>query len=143
MEEPPSTISAVNALLDGYGSLSVARLLKPLADDFHHQVLPESLQMESRNREEFARHAKGIFEIFESFRMIPSCVIEDVERGVVVVHARMQGTLKPACEEWNNECIMIIWLSDDRTKIIGIKEFVDSMKAVERRQRHAPSDFGQ
>lgn len=143
MAELTSSINAVNALIDGYGSLSVARLLEPLADDFHHQVLPDSLQMKLRSKDEFARHAQGIFSIFESFRLIPKSVVEDITRGMVVVHARMQGTLKGISEEWKNECIMIIRLSDDRTKIVGVQEFVDSMKAVEMRQKHAPSDFGQ
>lgn len=139
--ETSSRINTVNALLDGYGSLSVSRLLEPLADDFHHQVLPESLQMKKRNKEEFARHARGMFDIFDSFRMIPQFMTEDAQRGVVVVHAHMQGMIRVIFEEWRNECVMIIRLSEDGTKIIEVQEFVDSIKAAEMRHAFAPRHF--
>ena len=139
--ESSSRINTVNALLAGYGSLSVSQLLEHLADDFHHQILPESLQMKKRNKEEFARHAKGMFDIFESFRMIPQFMTEDTQRGVVVVHAHMQGTVKVIREEWKNECIMIIQLSQDGMKIVEVQEFVDSIKAAEMRRSFAPRHF--
>ena len=138
---PSTRLNTVRALLDGYESLSVSRLLEPLADNFHHQVLPESLGMKRRDKKDFEQHAKGIFAIFDNFRMIPQSITEDTERGIVVVHARMRGTIKVIHDEWRNECILMIQLSEDGTKIVEIQEFVDSMKAVEMRQALAPSHF--
>ncbi|KAI1444986.1 hypothetical protein ABKA04_000011 [Annulohypoxylon sp. FPYF3050] len=132
----------VNALLDGYGSLSVPQLLATMAPEFHHQVLPESLGMKPRNREAFAQHAAGIFSIFDEFRMIPKSIIDDGPGNVAVVHARMQGTLKGGAGEWVNECVMMIQLSRDGSQVVGIMEFVDSAKALEMARKHAPDDFG-
>ncbi|RYO74483.1 hypothetical protein DL766_000471 [Monosporascus sp. MC13-8B] len=142
MESVPSArISTVNALLDGYGSLSIAQLLEPLAAEFRHQVLPESLQMEQCDKESFAKKAEGIFGIFAEFQMIPQSIAEDAKRGMVIVHAHMDGTFKNGSGKWKNECVMIIQLSPDGTKVLEIREFVDSAKALEMRKKHAPKDF--
>ncbi|KAI1105684.1 hypothetical protein F4804DRAFT_118079 [Jackrogersella minutella] len=135
-------LGMVNALLDGYGSLSVPNLLRTMSPDFYHQVLPESLGMKPRNREAFAQHAAGIFSIFEKFRMVPKLIIDDGPGNMAVVHARMQGVLKGQAGEWINECVMMIQLSVDGTQVVRVMEFVDSAKALEMARKHAPDDFG-
>ncbi|KAH8768901.1 hypothetical protein F5883DRAFT_553157 [Diaporthe sp. PMI_573] len=129
-------IKTTEALLDGYSSLNVDRLMSPLSSDFSHQVLPESLGMPIRNANQFAEHAAQIFSVFSQFCMSPKAIFEDQGQNVVVVHARMEGTLKGSNEEWLNECVMIICLSEDGTQVVQIKEFVDSSKAIEMRTKH-------
>lgn len=136
-----SGLPTVSKLIAGYGSLSVPTLLEPLADNFQHRVLPESLDMPARDKQSFAQHATGVFSIFEKFQMIPTSTYEDVNAGTVVVHARMQGTMKQNAMEWRNECIMLIRLSEDGSKVVEIVEFVDSAKAKQMQQKHAPEVF--
>ncbi|KAI1827436.1 hypothetical protein F4861DRAFT_364460 [Xylaria intraflava] len=135
-------MQTIDALLDGYGSLSVTRLLEPLAPEFHHQTLPESLGMPVRDRAGFAKHAAGIFGLFEAFRMVPRTVIDDAQAGVVAVEAQMLGTLKWGGGEWRNECVLMVRLTDDGSQVLDIREFVDSAKAVEMARAHAPEHFG-
>ncbi|KAI2470480.1 hypothetical protein F4781DRAFT_174356 [Annulohypoxylon bovei var. microspora] len=142
MDEARARRLTVNALLDGYGSLSVPQLLRTMSPDFHHQVLPESLGMKPRNREAFAQHAAGIFSIFDEFRMVPKSIIDGGPGSMAVVHARMQGILKGGAGEWINECVMMIQLSQDGTQVVRITEFVDSAKALEMARKYAPDDFG-
>jgi hypothetical protein len=134
---------AITALLEAYGSLSVQQLLKLLASNFTHRVLPESLGMPVRDKEAFAQHAAGIFSIFESFRMEPAEVLK-VEgwRETWVVRARMDGLLKSTKGRWKNECILIVKMDDEGILVEEIQEFVDSAKAVEMREAHAPRNFG-
>ncbi|KAM0820866.1 hypothetical protein AB5N19_06687 [Seiridium cardinale] len=134
-------MQTVDKLLDGYGSLSVPTLLEPLAEDFQHHVLPESLEMPSRDKEGFAQHAAGVFGIFDKFQMVPIATWEDKETNAVVVHASMQGIMKRGASEWRNECVMMVRLSADGHKVLEITEFVDSAKAQQMRQRHAPEVF--
>lgn len=134
-------LQTAHRLLDGYGSLSVATLAALLADNFKHQVLPESLGMPARDKASFEQHAAGIFSVFESFAMVPKAVFEDSERNTVVVSAGMQGVLKGGKGEWRNECVMMIRLSDDGTQVAEVHEFVDSAKALEMRAKMAPKDF--
>ncbi|KAF3064968.1 putative cytochrome p450 protein [Daldinia childiae] len=133
--------NTVNALLDGYGSLSVPQLLMSTTPDFYHQVLPESLGMMPRNREAFAQHAAGIFNVFDEFRMVPKSIVDDGPGNMAVVHARMQGMLKGGAGEWINECVMMIQLSPDGTLVSRVTEFVDSAKALEMARKHAPDNF--
>ncbi|KAK1759795.1 hypothetical protein QBC47DRAFT_291716 [Echria macrotheca] len=135
-------MQTIRTLLEGYKSLSVTQLLKPLAQEFVHQVLPRSLCMPPRNRTEFARHAEGIFSIFRSFEMVPEAIYDDELRGVVIIHARMEGILKSTEDSWINECFLMVTLSPDHKEVVEISEFVDSAKAVEMKQRYAPKDFG-
>ncbi|KAI1465126.1 uncharacterized protein F4812DRAFT_133166 [Daldinia caldariorum] len=133
--------NTVNTLLDGYGSLSVPQLLQSTTPDFHHQVLPESLGMASRNRDAFAQHAAGIFNVFDEFKMIPKSIVDDGPANMTVVHARMQGILKGGAGEWINECVMMIQLSPDGTQVSRVTEFVDSAKALEMARKHSPENF--
>lgn len=136
MSKSPRIITT-KALLDGYSSLDVERLTAPLSSDFTHQVLPESLGMPIRNAKQFAKHAAEIFSIFREFRMNPKAIFEDQGQNAVVVHARMEGSMKSSDEEWLNECVMIIAFSEDGTRVVKVTEFVDSAKAIEMRKRHA------
>ncbi|ORY68557.1 uncharacterized protein BCR38DRAFT_406478 [Pseudomassariella vexata] len=131
-------IQTVNQLLDGYSSLSVETLLAPLSESFQHRVLPESLGMPARDKAAFTQHATGVFSIFENFQLIPKSICENMAANFVVVYAGMKGTLKAGKGEWRNECIMMIRLSTDGRKIVEVNEFVDSAKAMEMRQKHAP-----
>ncbi|KAK7970317.1 hypothetical protein PG996_001252 [Apiospora saccharicola] len=140
---PPSQrIKTVHNLLDGYRSLSVPTLLAPLAEDFRHRALPASLEMPERDRVAFASHAAGVFGLFDAFEMVPQSVHEDAATNVVVVHALMKGVMKMKQLDWRNECILLIRLSADGTRVQEISEFVDSAKAVEMRRKHAPGVFG-
>lgn len=136
-------LHTIHTLLNGYSSLSVAQLLKPLSSDFAHRVLPASLAMPLRNRDEFASHAAAIFSIFSAFAMLPDAIYEDEAQGVVVVHARMEGVLKSTGGVWNNECVMMVRLSRDGKEVVEIREFVDGLKAAEMRAKHAPKEFGE
>lgn len=130
-------LKTAQALLDGYSSLNVDQLTAPLASDYTHQILPESLGVPIRHAKQFAEHAAEIFSMFSEFRMNPKAIFEDQGQNAVVVHARMEGKLKDGEEEWLNECVLIIYLSEDGSQVVKVKEFVDSAKAVELREKHA------
>ncbi|KAK4168444.1 hypothetical protein QBC43DRAFT_341667 [Cladorrhinum sp. PSN259] len=136
----PERAETIRRLLDGYSSLSTKKLAEPLSSDFEHHVLPTSLGMPSRNKEEFALCAAGIFSIFDTFHMIPTNIYEDGKRDVVVIHARMKATprksIKGSRDEWDNECVLIIQLSKDGKQVTKLEEFVDSVMAVEMRKKH-------
>jgi hypothetical protein len=134
-------MQTIDALLHGYGSLSVAKLLEPLAPDFHHQTLPESLGMPVRDRDTFKKHAAGIFGVFDEFEMVPRTIVDDPATGVVAIDAQMLGTLKGGKGEWKNECVMMVKLTEDGSQVLEVREFVDSAKAMEMAWAHTPDDF--
>jgi ketosteroid isomerase-like protein len=121
-------LNAIYAFFDSYSALSPDALLEYLAPDFTHQVLPSSLQMPLRDREAFAAHAKGITSIFKSFAMVPQTVYEDSARNVVIAHCKMIGELH-VLGSWENECVIWVQMSKDGTKVVEMREFVDSAKA--------------
>ncbi|PQE15275.1 cytochrome p450 protein [Rutstroemia sp. NJR-2017a BVV2] len=122
-------LRTANALLESYSALSAEAILQHLAPDFTHTVLPESLQMPVRSKDEFAVHAQRITSIFSEFQMIPQAIFEDEGRNSVVVYAKMVGELNLNLGHWENECIIMLKMSEDGTKVVEHKEFVDSAKA--------------
>ncbi|RFU33338.1 hypothetical protein B7463_g3032, partial [Scytalidium lignicola] len=121
-------IKTAYALLDSYSILNVEALLASLTDSFTHKVLPELLEMPLRDKTAFAVHAERMASIFSTFTMVPQSVFEDQERNSVVIHAKMVGELINL-GSWENECIIMLKMSDDGCKVVEQKEFVDSARA--------------
>jgi hypothetical protein len=137
---PPAFCTTVQQLIDGYTSLQVDKLAATLANDFEHVVLPKSIGMPTHTQQRFKVHAAGIFAVFKTFALLPERFIANVEKRTVVMHCRMEGTLKTE-SKWLSECIMIVELSEDYSQVVKITEFVDSARAMEMKDRHAPKDF--
>ncbi|KAF2154541.1 hypothetical protein K461DRAFT_310985 [Myriangium duriaei CBS 260.36] len=129
-------------VFDAYNSLSVDNILRPMDSSFTHQVLPASLGMPTRSRDDFAKHAAGITSVFEIFAIEPVHVFEDVGRNAVIAYARMVGKLARGMGEWENEVVFIMRFSEDGERVVGIQEFVDSAKAKMMREKMAPKNFG-
>lgn len=126
----------VQALMESYSTLTTKRMTQHLAIDFSYRVLPYSLCMPRLGRAEFSLHAEDIFGLFDEFRMVPIDTWEDKTRDTVIVHAFMEGILKKGGEEWRNECMLIVRLSEDGTEVLEMQEFVDSAKAMELGKKH-------
>ena len=102
-----------------------------------------SLGMPARSKTEFRQHASGITNIFTSFKMEPLTVFEDEAQNAVVVYAKMTGELTRDMGPWTNECIMLMRFTDDGKKVVELREFVDSAKAKEMREKMAPKNFAE
>ncbi|EGO53946.1 hypothetical protein NEUTE1DRAFT_50142 [Neurospora tetrasperma FGSC 2508] len=87
-------LKTLRRLLKGYSSLSAPTLLQPLSPNFTHEVLPQSLGMPVRGKEDFAHHAAMVFSAFQSFDMKPTELWEDPDRGGVILRCAMEGILK-------------------------------------------------
>ncbi|KAK5012566.1 hypothetical protein LTR60_004312 [Cryomyces antarcticus] len=121
-------LNTAYAVIDSYSSLSSEAMLAPLAPDFTHQVLPESLGMPTRDRDAFGAHSTRIFSVFSRFAMVPQAVFEDAAANAVVVYAKMVGELI-GLGAWENECVVMMRMSHDGSQVVESKEFVDSAKA--------------
>ncbi|KAK3342264.1 hypothetical protein B0H65DRAFT_558596 [Neurospora tetraspora] len=87
-------LKTLRLLLQGYSSLSVPTLLQSLSPQFTHEVLPQSLGMPVRGKEDFAHHAAMVFSAFKSFEMKPTELWEDPDKGEVILRCAMEGVLK-------------------------------------------------
>ncbi|KAL0469309.1 hypothetical protein QR685DRAFT_563229 [Neurospora intermedia] len=87
-------LKTLRRLLKGYSSLSAPSLLQSLSPHFTHEVLPQSLGMPVRGKEDFAHHAAMVFSAFQSFEMKPTELWEDPDRGGVILRCAMEGILK-------------------------------------------------
>ncbi|KUJ21256.1 uncharacterized protein LY89DRAFT_681836 [Mollisia scopiformis] len=127
-------IQTACAVLNSYSALTVEALLKPLADDFIHQVFPSSLEFPPRDRESFAAHASGVTSIFSSFAMVPHNMFEDASKNTVIVQAKMVGELH-GMGKWENECVIFMKMLEDGTKVVETTEFVDSLRSKQLQEK--------
>ncbi|KAH6680152.1 hypothetical protein B0J14DRAFT_258829 [Halenospora varia] len=104
---------------------------RQLASNFTHQILPASLTMPNRDREEFTHHVSVITSIFTMFAMVPQQIFKDQEKNAAVIYAKMVGDLVGGLGDWTNECFMVLQMTEENgeVKIESIKEFVGSARA--------------
>lgn len=117
-------------VLEGYSKLSADVLVAPLAPNGTHKVLPESLEIPTRDRAAFAQHAKGFTSIFSAFEMQPQMVWEAPEQNSVIAYCKMVGTLVADLGPWHNECVITMKMSEDGRQVVEYREFVDSARAA-------------
>ncbi|KAF4556707.1 Hypothetical protein D9617_1g085860 [Elsinoe fawcettii] len=135
-------MATAEQVLHAYSTLSVDAILSPLSSTvFKQQILPMSLGMPARSKDEFSKHAAGITSVFRKFRMEPQQIYEDEVRNAVVIYAKMIGTLVKGMGEWENECVMIMKFDQSGEKVVELQEFVDSHKAKMMREKMAPKNF--
>jgi hypothetical protein len=138
-------MGTTHALLKAYASLKATELVRLFAPSFRHQVLPESLGIPVRDLAAFTKHAEGIFSVFDKFRMVPirdPLISHCHGPPVVTIQAKMNGVLKGNKGPWLNECVLVVTLTPDASKIQEILEFVDSAKALLMARKHAPDNMG-
>ncbi|TKX24401.1 hypothetical protein C1H76_3348 [Elsinoe australis] len=129
-------------VLEAYSTLSVDNILRPLDNaTFKQQILPASLGMPARSKDEFSKHASGITSVFTKFRMEPQQIYEDEVQNAVIIYAKMIGELVKGMGSWENECIMIMKFSEDGKRVVSLQEFVDSAKAKMMKEKMAPKQF--
>ncbi|KAH6665607.1 hypothetical protein B0J14DRAFT_605460 [Halenospora varia] len=143
-KEMSSPLKRAHALLEAYSLLSPDALVANFSSNFTHQILPASLSMPIRDREQFAHHALIITSIFTRFAMVPQQIFEDPQKNTVVIYANMLGELVGGLGEWENECFMILQMVEEgsEVKIQSIKEFVDSAKAKVLSEKLKGLDIG-
>jgi len=143
----PQHIQTFHTLLENYSSLSPLRLTSNFAPEYTHTVLPNSLEWPRSNLANFRAHSAEIFSLFQSFKMRPTDEVHAcLETNTVVAHCEMGGKLNSASEkgrriiasgveEWWTECVLFVKMDPRGGKVLEIKEFVDSVKAMELRRR--------
>jgi hypothetical protein len=145
-EETPH-LQTFHKLLKAYTTLRPAALGANASKDFSHTVLPLSLNLPPRGLENFQQHAVMIFSLFEDFKMAPHGQVHfSKETDTVIAHCRMGGKVNGASDmgkilinddimEWWTECVLFVKMTPDGTKIVELKEFVNSAKAEELQGR--------
>jgi len=123
-------LQTAHTVLANYKLLSPSALVEPLAPNGTHKVLPESLGIPQRSREEFEQHAKGFTSIFTAFEMQPQQIYDAPEQNSVVAYCKMVGTLVGGMGPWTNECMITMKMNSEGTKVVEYREFVDSARAA-------------
>jgi hypothetical protein len=122
-------VQTAKAFLLSYKALQSSALLTHVSPNFTHCILPTSLGMPSRSRDEFAKHAGAVTSIFTSFAMVPVSIFEDEKKNTVVVHANMVAELVGGMGSYENECVIFLRMDEEGASVVKSTEFVDSWKA--------------
>ncbi|OAG01430.1 uncharacterized protein CC84DRAFT_1167633 [Paraphaeosphaeria sporulosa] len=146
-QEVTPHLQTFRKLLKAYATLRPAALGANASKEFSHTVLPLSLNLPPRSLENFQQHAAMIFSLFEDFKMEPHGQVHfSKETNTVIAHCKMGGKVNAASEmgkklidggitDWWTECVLFVKMTPDGTKVVELKEFVNSSKAEELQQR--------
>ncbi|KAK4135140.1 hypothetical protein BT67DRAFT_441572 [Trichocladium antarcticum] len=124
----PTRLRTVQALLQSYSTLSADRILEHVSEDFKQEVLPTRIDKPVLDRASFGRHATSMFALFDDFCMDPQTIYEDEGLSAIVVYVHISGRLREDETRWRSECIMIVRLSGDGTKVVQLLEYVEKQR---------------
>ncbi|KZV89868.1 hypothetical protein EXIGLDRAFT_720983 [Exidia glandulosa HHB12029] len=126
----------VQRFLDIYASGDLKPLHTLFAPDFEFELLPKSLDVRSRKKEEFIEWVGGVFRAFAGGRVKIEIVevIEVPKSRKVVVHvssSRFSFRRGRSCNSHHMEYIFTFTLDESGTKVVHLREFLDSNMAVQ------------
>ncbi|KAF9734386.1 hypothetical protein PMIN06_012154 [Paraphaeosphaeria minitans] len=146
-QEATPHLQTFHKLLKAYTTLRPAALGANASKDFSHTVLPLSLNLPPRGLDNFQQHAVMIFSLFEDFKMEPHGEVHfSKETDTVIAHCKMGGKVNAKSDmgeklvdggitDWWTECVLFVKMSPDGTKVVELREFVNSAKAEELQRR--------
>ncbi|KZV83771.1 hypothetical protein EXIGLDRAFT_842684 [Exidia glandulosa HHB12029] len=123
----------VQRFLDIYASGDLKPLHTLFAPEFEFELLPKSLGVRSRKKEEFIEWVGGVFKAFAGGRVKIEILelIEVPQSRKVVVHAKSYDTTLANGTPYNMEYIFTFTLDETGTKVVHLTEFLDSNMAVQ------------
>ncbi|KAF8589497.1 hypothetical protein K439DRAFT_1253540, partial [Ramaria rubella] len=129
--DPSPELQTALKWIDGFNCWDIDQITSVLSNDYTHHILPKTLGVKSRNKEEFREYFTGILPMFQDFKVTIHEIVEGA--GKLVIHASSTATSTtgyPYANEYNL-ILHLVSQGEGLPKISMIKEFVDSKFAVE------------
>ncbi|KAJ1556279.1 hypothetical protein HK405_003455 [Cladochytrium tenue] len=114
------------AFLDSYSAWDIEAILAIRAPDCKHKVLPASLKRpeQGQSNDEHRAYFANIQPLFKGFTGHVKDIAVDVDARAAVVWA--YSTSESVIGPYSNEYMLWLKMTEDGTKLIEIREFVDS-----------------
>lgn len=123
--EQSTLLKTAHSVLAAYDTWDIDAILAPRAPDCTIQVIPTRLGRPVLTNEDYREHFNNSFkDHFKGFHLEVLDTVEDTKAHKVVFHAR--STAETAIGSYANEYSLYLQMSDDDTKVVSIKEFVDT-----------------
>lgn len=130
--EPSQLRKTAQAAIDGYNAWDIDAILAPRAPDCTQRVYPARLNRPAFTNERYREFfTNNVQPHFEDFRFEVLDVVEDERNNKVVIHARSSSAQTTIGEEYKNEYMFLLRMTEDHKQIVEIKEFIDSGYSVE------------
>ncbi|KAF2704285.1 hypothetical protein K504DRAFT_462852 [Pleomassaria siparia CBS 279.74] len=151
-QEETRHVRTFRKYIRAYSTLRPQALTANASRDFTHVVLPSALQVPTRTLAPFKMHAGMIFSLFTDFQMIPQRSGRDEsvhlckETNTVIAHCKMGGKVNGSSDkgkilveggirEWWTECVLFVRMDEGGTRVVEVREFVNSARAEELKKR--------
>lgn len=135
-----SVVDKVQAFLSTFAHLDIQTNLNLRHPSCKHTFLPASLNIGTKNNDEFAAHMGSIADVIEEFPVTVKQILYD--EGGKVVTAWATSTVKFKDEavdhedaelkwEYDGEYMFVFEFDEEREKIVRVFEFLDSKRVEE------------
>lgn len=117
------------AVIDSYNAWKPKAIMAYRAPDCIHQILPASLGRQPMDNEQYLAYFTPIMPAIKNFHLTVKHTIVDEEFRNVVMHAHSTATTDLGA--YNNEYMLVLYMTMDGTKVVRFEEFVDSKHSAE------------
>ncbi|CAL1717439.1 unnamed protein product [Somion occarium] len=130
-ENPSSKIQVALDWLTAVALGDIHKLASLFTDDFVHSVYPPTLNLPSRNKQQWLEYNKVALTFFKDYTTEVKEIVEG--RRTVVLHTTSSAVSSTGAL-YNNEYVIFVHLTEDANgvyRIMSIKEFIDTLYSAE------------
>ncbi|KAL5117053.1 hypothetical protein ACEQ8H_005012 [Pleosporales sp. CAS-2024a] len=111
-------------MIEGYNAWNMDAILAPRAPNCTHRVYPNRLGRPTMNNTEYEAYFSAFLPYFANFRVTVLDAYVDEEANQVALQAASTAT--SAIGPYANEYVLLIKMTESKTHVYEIREFVDS-----------------
>ena len=120
--------SLTDELVTAYNSWTVPAILAIRAPHCQTHYPPASLKRPPLNNDDFAKYMASQIPLFKKFTLTLHDTIIDPDDRKIVLH--VSSTADTPVGPYANEYVLMIWATEDCTKVEKFVEFLDSWQSV-------------
>lgn len=113
------------AVVDAFNRMDIDAIISYRSDDCMRHILPSTLGHPPTNNEKYRASLERLIKIFRNFSLTINDVIEDSESKRICMYLRARADTLAG--EYINEYMWTLSFNESGTKIIEVKEFVDTV----------------
>ena len=122
-------LSTAQEVIQSYNTWTPTSILSYRAPTCLHYILPSSLHRPPLNNEQYGAYFFPIMPAFERFHLTVHDSIVDEAARKVLMH--VSSSASTALGPYNNEYMVILYMTEDGRKVDKFYEFVDSAYSID------------
>lgn len=122
---PTQQRQVADKLVAAFNSMDIATIMSLRSPTCMRHLLPKSMKLPPQDNATYEKSLSSLTTVFQNFHLDVHDVIEDVDARKVVMW--LSARADTAAGEYVNEYMWVLDFDEKGEKIVGVKEFVDTV----------------